>query len=190
MKTLCSIVLLCAAAVVAPAQSTVTYTITGTLGPVLGGTDCLGLDNMMLSLTASISSKSVPIKTTTVSATYKLPAGSVSVTIGGTNFKNTKPWTVTYILNSTSDNLTFAGAGMSGTTYIINANLKVKSFPPTVLGTTGHPSVFKPSPQTLTSPASFLSYTTTLCTAASRTMSSSKLGLGGSANSQPAAPTR
>jgi hypothetical protein len=184
MKTLSGIFLLCAAAVISPAQSTVSYYLSGTLTKPLSGDDCLKLANMMISGSVSISSMAVPMKTTSTSATYVLPAGSVMATVGPYTFTNTANWLLTYTLTSTSDKLTLSGPGPSGITSLkVNAHLPTGSFPSSVLGMGGHPAPLVKSPITLKSPKSYLLYTTTLCTVES---SSTKMGVNGSISNKPA----
>jgi hypothetical protein len=66
-----------------PARAgTVNFGTTGTLGPVLDGSDPLQLSGLSFSLTGSIDQNAVPISVTSDSATYLLPV-NLSVRIGG-----------------------------------------------------------------------------------------------------------
>ena len=62
----------------------ITYTISGTLGPVLSGSDPLGANGESGILTATASTTATPTSKTKTSATYTLPQGSVTVNVGGT----------------------------------------------------------------------------------------------------------
>jgi len=170
------------------AAYTITYSLNGTLGPNLNnGADCLGLDNQSAVATAAVSSTAKPTSTTKNSATYTLPAGAVTATAGGLNFVSTSPWKMVYKLTSTGDSLTLSGIGPLSSTVTANSALVVDSFPKTVLGSTGHPAPLgkSHSPQNLTSPASFLSYSD----ASLQCPTTTKLGFTGTASSNPANPT-
>jgi hypothetical protein len=64
----------------------ITYTVNGTLGPVLSGSDPLGGNGQSGAVTATVSTSLVPTMVTSTSATYTLPAGSVTLAVGGTSY--------------------------------------------------------------------------------------------------------
>lgn len=159
--------------------ATITYTLSGTLGPVLSGSDYLGANGQSGVLTAKASTTLVPTSHTATSATYKLPAGAITVVIGGTTYATTGTSTLKY---------TFPAAGPD--TMVITTAISVGGLSGTVVGTaslakgsftvTRHPQRFKPSPQTLTAatkaggPGSQVKYSSILGTAV--------LGLSGTAS--------
>jgi len=132
-----------------PATHTLTIAIKGTLGPVLSGSDPLGLDGKKGTVTVLASESLSPTKHTATSATYTLPPGAITVTAGSNKFTTRSPSTMIINLKSTADILTLivvdkqTGLMVTDTTY-----LKAGSWTTAVLK---HPGVFKPSPQTLTS---------------------------------------
>ena len=131
--------------------ASITYTISGTLGPVLSGSDPLGANGESGVLTATAGATLTPTKHTATSATYTLPAGAITVNIDGTSYGTTGTSTLEF---------TFPAAGPD--TMVFSATLSVDGFTGTVVGTASlakgsftkaalkHPTVFKPSPQTLT----------------------------------------
>ena len=135
-------------ATVNPATHTLTITIKGTLGPVLSGTDPLGLDGKKGTVTVMASESLSPTKHTATSATYTLPAGAITVTAGTYHFTTTSPSKMIINLMSTADTLTLIAAGPSGLMVTDTTFLKTGSWTTAVLK---HPGVFKPSPQTLKS---------------------------------------
>jgi hypothetical protein len=132
----------------APATSTLTITIKGTLGPVLSGPDPLGLNGQSGKITVMASESLKPTKHTATSATYTLPAGAISVTAGSQHFKSTSPSKMTISLLSTADTLTLVVAGPDGLMATDTTFLKVNSWTNAVLK---HPTTFKPTPQKLKS---------------------------------------
>jgi len=158
----------------------ITYTITGTLGPVLSGFDYLGANGQSGTLTATLNTTAVPTATTATSATYKVPAAAIKVVINGTTYQTSGPATLVY---------NFPAAGPD--TMVISAPITADGFSGTVVGTaslaagsfTGavktHPHKFTPTPQTLTAatasgPGSKVKYSTILGTCV--------LGLSGTAS--------
>ena len=129
----------------------IVYTVSGTLGPVLSGSDPLGANGQSGTLTATISSAATPKSTTSTSATYSVPQGAVKVVIGGTTYTTSGPATIVYDFPSTSNSK-----------IVITATVKVLGISGNVTGTAQlakgsftsavktHPTKFKPSPQTLT----------------------------------------
>jgi len=160
--------------------ATITYTIKGTIGPVLAGSDYLSANGKSGTLTAKANTLAVPTSHTATSATYKLPAGAITVVIGGTSYQ-TGASTLKYtfpaagpdtmvITTAISDN------GLNGT-VVGTASLAKGSFTSAVIK---HPQKFKPSPQALTAattasgPGSKVKYSSVLGTCV--------LGLKGSAS--------
>lgn len=134
---------------VTPATHTLTITIKGTIGPVLSGSDPLGLDGKKGTVTVMASESLSPTKHTATSATYTLPPGAIKVTAGSSKFTTKSPSKMIINLTSTADILTLVvvdkstGLMVTDTTY-----LQAGSWTTAVLK---HPGVFTPSPQTLTS---------------------------------------
>src|SRR5215469_14905140 len=79
------------AAQAAPPPTTLTITINGTLGPVLSGSDTLGLNGKSAVVTVLENEAAKPIKHTTTSATYKVPAGAITVNVNGSNYQSSSP---------------------------------------------------------------------------------------------------
>jgi hypothetical protein len=135
---------------VVPATHTLSITLKGTIGPVLSGSDPLGLNGLTGTVKIMASESLSPTKHTATSATYELPAGAITVTAGTNKFSTKSPSKMIINLTSTADTLTLIVAGkaqgvslmVTDTTY-----LKAGSWTTAVLK---HPGVFKPSPQTLT----------------------------------------
>ena len=130
-----------------PATHTLTITLKGMIGPLLSGTDPLGLDGLNGTVKIMASESLSPIKHTTTSATYKLPAGAIKVKAGSNNFSTTSPSKMIINLTSTADTMTLVVAGPEGLMVTDTTFLKTGSWTTDVLK---HPGVFKPSPQKLT----------------------------------------
>jgi hypothetical protein len=130
-----------------PTTHTLTITLKGTIGPILSGTDPLGLNGESGTVTVLASESLSPIKHTAASATYKLPAGAIKVTAGSKHFSTKSPSKMIINLTSTADTLTLIVAGPSGLMVTDTTFLKTGSWTTAVLK---HPGVFKPSPQKLT----------------------------------------
>ncbi len=133
---------------VKPATHTLTITIKGTLGPILSGTDPLGLDGKKGTITVMASESLSPTKHTSTSATYTLPPGAIEVQGGKNKFTTKSPSKMIINLTSTADILTLIFSGPDGTMFTDTTYLKAGSWTTAVLK---HPGVFRPSPQTLTS---------------------------------------
>jgi hypothetical protein len=133
---------------VVPATHTLTITLNGTLGPILSGSDPLGLNGQSGTVTVMASESLSPKAHTSTSATYKLPAGAITVVAGSNKFTTTSPSKMIVRLMSTADTLTLIVAGPSGLMVTDTTFLKTGSWTTAVLK---HPTVFKPSPQKLTS---------------------------------------
>jgi hypothetical protein len=130
-----------------PKTKTLTITIKGTIGPILSGSDPLGLDGLSAKVTILASESLSPISHTATSATYKLPAGAISVTAGSNKFKNKSPAKMTIALTKTADTMTLALTGPDGIVITDATFLKVGSWTTAVLK---HPTTFSPTPQRLT----------------------------------------
>jgi hypothetical protein len=136
------------AAGVVPATKTLNIILKGTLGPILSGSDPLGLNGQSGTVTVMASESLSPKTHTSTSATYKLPAGAITVMAGSYKFTTTSPSKMIVKLTSTADTLTLIVAGPSGLMVTETTFLKTGSWTTAVLK---HPTVFKPSPQKLTS---------------------------------------
>lgn len=198
-KTLCKLMLILASVVALgsrlPAQSigsngyghppakTLTIVMKGTLGPVLSGSDPLGLNGESGKLAVKASESLSPTKHTSNSATYKLPAGAITITFGSDQFKTTSASTMTVKLTSAADTLTLSASGPDGIQVTSVASLKSGSWTNGVLK---HPTTFTPSPQKLTAaktangPGSEVSYTFE--------GSTTVLGMSGTASNSDPAP--
>jgi hypothetical protein len=133
-----------------PATHTLTITIKGTIGPVLSGTDPLGLDGKTGTVKILASESLNPTKHTATSATYTLPPGAITVTAGRNKFSTKFPSKMVINLTSTADTLTLIIAGKVGGGSVMVTDttfLKAGSWTTAVLK---HPGVFSPSPQNLT----------------------------------------
>jgi hypothetical protein len=133
---------------VASATHTLTITLKGKLGPILSGSDPLGLNGQSGKITVMASESLSPTKHTSTSATYTLPAGAITVTAGTNHFTTKSPSKMIINLTSTADTLTLMVAGPNGLMATDTTFLKAGSWTNGVLK---HPTVFKPSPQKLTS---------------------------------------
>jgi hypothetical protein len=161
---------------------TITYTISGKLGPVLSGSDPLSANGKSGVLTAVVGSTLVPKSKTKTSATYTLPAGAITVKIGGSNYATKGPSTLKY---------TFPAKGPD--TMVISTKVSEEGITGTVVGTASlakgsftravlkHPQKFTPSPQTLAAattakgPGSKVEYSASI-------LGATVLGLSGSAS--------
>jgi hypothetical protein len=130
-----------------PATHTLTITLKGTIGPILSGSDPLGIDGAKGTVTILASESLSPIKHTTTSATYTLPAGAIKVVAGTNHFTTTHPSKMIINLTSSADTLTLVVMGPSGLQVTDTTFLQAGSWTKGVLK---HPAVFNPSPQSLT----------------------------------------
>jgi hypothetical protein len=146
---------MCAALLVAGlsplAAASITYTVGGTLGPILSGSDPLNANGQSGVLTAIAGTTLAPTSKTKTSATYTLPVGAVTVVIGGTTYNTSGTSTLKYSFPAAGpDTMVFTAKitvnGLKGT-VVGTASLAKGSFTGTV---TKHPQKFKPTPQTLT----------------------------------------
>lgn len=131
----------------------ITYTVSGTLGPVLSGSDPLGGNGESGVLTAVASNTLAPTSKTKTSATYTLPAGAITVNIGGTVYGTTGTSTMKYTFPASGpDTVVFTTtvsiSGITGT-VVGTASLAHGSFTSTVLK---HPTKFSPASQNLNPP--------------------------------------
>jgi hypothetical protein len=136
-----------ATAVHSPSSKTLTIEVNGTLGPILSGSDPLGLNGQGGTLTMMAKESLKPKKHTSNSATYILPAGAVVVTVGTNKFQTTTPSTMQITLTSTADILTLTATGPDQLKVVGTSDLQAGSWTKSVLK---HPGLFQPSPQNLT----------------------------------------
>jgi hypothetical protein len=159
--------------------ATLTLVIDGTAGPVLKGSDPLGLNGQSATITGMVSESLKPKKHSKTAATYKIPAGAITVTFNGSSYQTTSPSTMTVKLGKSADTLTFVSAvTQEGITVDIKAvaSLATGSWNNAVLS---HPMPFAPSPQTLSSPSSTITY-------AGGPFGSTTLGVSGTASNSDA----
>jgi hypothetical protein len=133
------------------AAADITYTISGTLGPILSGSDPLGANGENGTLTATFSPTLTATSHTSTSATYTLPAGAILVDIGGTIYETVGTSTMKYNIPSSGPD-----------TIVITSKVNVDGIDGTVVGTASlahgsfksaalkHPTTFTPASQTLT----------------------------------------
>ncbi len=131
---------------VLPAGNTLTITLKGKLGPILSGSDPLGLDGQSGKVTIMASESLSPIKHTANSATYRLPAGAITVTAGSNKFTTNTSSKMTITLLNTADTMTLDVSGPDGLQVTDTTFLQAGSWTNAVLK---HPTTFKPSPQKL-----------------------------------------
>jgi hypothetical protein len=139
-------------------DTTLTITVHGTVS-LVSGPDCLGANGESASASVMISESASPISSTSDSATYKIPAGGVSATVGSTTFTSTKPWSMKITLEASYDVLVLSGPGPLETTIRTTSTLKKGSWTSAVLL---HPAPFSPTPQKQTPADSTLDYTAPL----------------------------
>jgi hypothetical protein len=131
-----------------PATQTLTITLKGMIGPILSGSDPLGLNGLSGTVTIMAKESLSPIKHTSTSATYRLPAGAIKVTAGSNHFATKSPSKMIINLLSSADTMTLQVAGPDGLQVVDTTYLQAGSWSSAVLK---HPTVFTPSPQKLTS---------------------------------------
>jgi hypothetical protein len=129
-------------------DTTLTIAVTGTLGPILAGTDPLGANGHTGSLTLKASESLMPVKQSGNVVTYRIPAGAITVVIGTLPFTTTTPSKMTIKLTSVADILTVLCRTQNDTITGFRAFLAPGSWNSSVLM---NPLPFSPSPQTLTS---------------------------------------
>ena len=165
---LCKSILAAAVVAAAPAaalaqsgehqSATLTVVVDGTAGPILQGSDPLGLNGNSASITLLASESLKPLKHTKTSATYKIPAGAITLVFDGNPYQTQFPSKMTVKLGSKADTVTLVSVvredGIS-VTITDTTSLAPGSFTNAVLQ---HPETFTPSPQTLASPSSKLKY--------------------------------
>jgi hypothetical protein len=133
-----------------PATHTLTITVKGTIGPILSGSDPLGLDGKSGTVKILARESLTPTKHAATSATYTLPPGAITVMAGSNKFSTKSPSKMVINLTSTADTLTLIIAGqVNGVSLMVTDSnfLKAGSWTTAVLK---HPGVFSPSPQKLT----------------------------------------
>jgi hypothetical protein len=160
-------------------SSTLTVVIDATAGPILQGSDPLGLNGQNATITLLASESLDPIKHTKTSATYKIPAGAITLVFNGTPYQTQSPSKMTVKLGSKADTVTLVSVlsedGIK-ITFTDTTSLAPGSFTNAVLQ---HPETFTPSPQTLSSPSSKLKYSGSFT-------GTTVLGIGGTASNSDA----
>ena len=131
--------------------ASITYTISGTLGPILAGSDPLGANGESGVLTIVTGAGLTPTSTTSTSATYTLPKNAITVNIGGTIYGTIGTSTLVYNFPASARD-----------TIVVTTNVSVSGINGKVVGTASlahgsfnakvknHPQKFTPTPQTLT----------------------------------------
>jgi hypothetical protein len=132
-------------------SKTLKITIKGKIGPILSGSDPLGLDGEKGSVEVVASESLSPTSQSGSSVTYTLPAGAISIKSGTEKFKTESPSTMTIDLTDTADILTLIAAGPDGLTVTSTTYLETGSW---TTGVLTHPETFAPSPQDLTAASS------------------------------------
>jgi hypothetical protein len=139
-------------------STTLTVVVDGTAGPILQGSDPLGLNGKSASITLLASESLKPIKHTKTSATYKIPAGAITLIFDGNSYQTQSPSKMTVKLGSNADTVTLVSVVSEDgiqVTFTDTTSLAPGSFTNAVLQ---NPELFTPSPQTLSSPSSKLKY--------------------------------
>ncbi len=132
-------------------SKTLKITIKGKIGPILSGSDPLGLDGEKGSVEVVASESLSPTSQSGSSVTYTLPAGAITVKSGKEEFKTDSPSTMTIDLTDSADVLTLIAAGPDGLMVTSTTYLEADSW---TTGVFTHPETFTPSPQDLTSASS------------------------------------
>lgn len=131
-----------------PPSTTLTIALTGTLGPVLEGSDPLGTSGHTGSLTLMASESLSPIKVATNSVEYTIPAGAITDVIGKRSFTTTTPGEMAVTLTPAADVLTVIYNSRDNTVTTLIAYLAPGSWSTAVMI---HPEPFSPTPQDLKS---------------------------------------
>jgi hypothetical protein len=84
-------------------SATLTVTVSGTLGPVLSGTDPLHLSGEAIVLTITASESLSPVAQEAHAASYEIPAGAVSFTENDETISTTMPSKVEVALTPAAD---------------------------------------------------------------------------------------
>jgi len=135
--------------------TTINMVISGTLGPVLSGSDPLGGNGQSGSINVAVSESLKPTSRSGSTVTYTLPPGAITVVIGGTTYGSPNNSTMKITAPASGSDVVVLSTkvtyhGISGT-VVGTAYLANKSFSNTVFT---HPVPFKPSPQPLTAATS------------------------------------
>jgi len=136
-----------------PHPSTLTIVLDGTAGPVLAGSDIAGLNGKSATATLLLNETISPKSQTATSATYRIPAGAVTLVVGSKTYENASPGRMKISLGKTAEILTltyvFSLSGLP-VTVVETSYLAKNSWTSAVLT---HPGSFSPSPQDLTAAA-------------------------------------
>lgn len=136
-----------------PKSSTLTITLEGTTGPVLAGTDIASLNGKSATATLLLNELISPKSQTTKTASYKIPAGAVTLVVGTKTYTNASPGRMTIKLTNSAVTMTLTYAFiLSGfpVTVVETSTLAKNSWTDAVFT---HPGTFSPSPQDLTAAA-------------------------------------
>ena len=129
-------------------DATLTVAVTGTLGPVLAGSDPMNVSGHTGSVTIVVSESLAPTKVSGNTAIYTLPAGAITDVIGLRSFTTTTPGKLGIKLTATADILNLEYNSRDNTITTVTAYLAPGSWNSSVLM---HPAPFSPSPQDLKS---------------------------------------
>jgi len=132
-------------------DTTLKYDFNGTIGAVLSGSDPLGASGGTGVLTMVASESLSPTSTTSDTATYTLPAGAITVTVGGTTLTTKSASTLKIAIPPTGGDSVVLTASITELgiklTVTGSAYLRKGSFTSAALL---HPTTFSPAKQTLT----------------------------------------
>jgi hypothetical protein len=112
---------------------TLDFNLDGIWGPIVKGTDPLGLNGQESELFIDgLSASETPISSTADSATYLIPGGDVYfyLSVGILNYYPTSPWKMKITLGAKSDTVEFSGLGPSGTSLASTSLAFTVSLPP------------------------------------------------------------
>jgi hypothetical protein len=129
-------------------NTTLTIALTGTLGPVLEGSDPLGTAGHTGSLTLMAGESMTPTKVAVNSVEYTIPAGAITDVIGLRSFTTTTPGKMAVTLTSAADVLTVIYNSRDNTVTTLIAYLAPGSWSTAIML---NPAPFSPSPQSLRS---------------------------------------
>jgi hypothetical protein len=141
--------------------SSLEFALSGSFGPVILGSDPLGLGGQNGQMQVTTSTTATPVFSTANSAIYSIPAGSVYLVFGSNSYYSTDPWKMTINLGASGDTLLLSGPGptgtsLAGTDFRWTTPLQAGSWSTSVLS---HPALpFPPTQANLPTPASNLAY--------------------------------
>jgi len=130
-----------------PNNTVLTLAVTGTLGPILSGSDPMHVNGHTGSLTLMADESLTPTRVTANTVVYTLPPGAITDVIGTRSFTTTTPGKMAISLSGAADVLTVIYNSRDNTVTTLTAYLAPGSWNSAVFM---HPLPFAPSPQTLT----------------------------------------